>query len=304
MLCIICKKEKDESEEHIIPESLGNKKLVTQRVCGNCNHRLGANVDDYLTNHNLVKLIRMNENLLGKKGSEIKFFDGVETDEKTGLKFDMKTGRPILMPRMIDNGNGLIRIEAANVEECFAHFKKKMKRRGYSEEQIDELCKDVTTGEIEFLSSPEFKKDATLDFSRFDLSAIKIAYEYAFTMLGEKYLDDTIAKIFSRELYKNAYSSKQEIMVSDELAQYVTFPIYGSGIEKLLSEIKKGISDTNMDILHVIFTIKQDGCLYCILHLCMADIITFAIKITEHAECYEGRLPITFVFRNGNVLNI
>ena len=47
MKCIICKEEKNESDEHIIPEALGNKKLITKRVCKDCNNRLGYNVDDY-----------------------------------------------------------------------------------------------------------------------------------------------------------------------------------------------------------------------------------------------------------------
>ena len=45
MKCIICKKEELESEEHIIPEALGNKKLITKRVCAHCNNKLGTNVD-------------------------------------------------------------------------------------------------------------------------------------------------------------------------------------------------------------------------------------------------------------------
>ena len=55
MKCIICKEERNESDEHIIPEALGNKKLITKRVCKDCNNRLGYNVDDYLVNHPLVK---------------------------------------------------------------------------------------------------------------------------------------------------------------------------------------------------------------------------------------------------------
>ena len=40
--CIICRQEKEKSDEHIIPEALGNKKLITQRVCEECNNKLGA----------------------------------------------------------------------------------------------------------------------------------------------------------------------------------------------------------------------------------------------------------------------
>ena len=87
MKCIICKEERNESDEHIIPEALGNKKLITKRVCKDCNNRLGYNVDDYLVNHPLVKLLRIDHNLLGKSGKKIKFLEAVETDKNTGSKY-------------------------------------------------------------------------------------------------------------------------------------------------------------------------------------------------------------------------
>lgn len=304
MKCIICRQEKEESDEHIIPEALGNKKLITRRVCKECNNKLGTKVDDYLMNHPIVKLVRTNEKLYGKSGKDIKFFSGFEIDEKTGLKYDMKSGKPILQPRIVSDNDGHIRIEAANVEAGFEHLKKVMKRKGDSEEQIEKLCEEAVTGEVKMVEPPEFKKDATIDFSRLGLSAIKIAYEYSFVILGEKYLDDEVAILFSRELKKIAYSKKKNIEVSNELARFVTFPIHGSGIENFLAEIKENLAKTNMDILHIIFIIRQDGCLYCILNLCMTDIITFAIKVTEKAEDYNIQLPLSIVFRDGTVLSM
>ena len=118
MKCIICRQEKEESDEHIIPEALGNKKLITRRVCKECNNKLGTKVDDYLMNHPIVKLVRTNEKLYGKSGKDIKFFSGFEIDEKTGLKYDMKSGKPILQPRIVSDNDGHIRIEAANVERA------------------------------------------------------------------------------------------------------------------------------------------------------------------------------------------
>lgn len=209
-----------------------------------------------------------------------------------------------MQPRMIIESNQHLRIEAANIKEGFDYFKKIMKRKGYSDKQIDKFWEDAITSEKELKSPPQFKKDATIDLSKFGLSAIKIAYEYAFSMLGEKYIDDEVAILFSRELKKNAYSKKKDINVSDELARFVTFPIHGSGIEKTLSEIKENLSNTTMDVLHIIYMIKQDGCLYCILNLCMTNIISFVIKVTEKADDYTIKLPITFIFRDGTVLNL
>lgn len=147
----------------------------------------------------------------------------------------------------------------------------------------------------------DFKKDVTIDFSRLALSAIKIAYEYSFLILGEEYLNDEVAMLFSRELKKNAYSNKKSIKVSSELARFVIFPIYGSGIEMVLAENREYFTKTSMDIVHTIFMINQDGCLYCVLNLCMMDALSFVIKVTEHAENYKKQLPCTLVFRDGTV---
>lgn len=52
--------KKMESEKHIVPEALGNKKLITKRVCEKCNNRLGSNNDNLLgkgVSINFAKLV-------------------------------------------------------------------------------------------------------------------------------------------------------------------------------------------------------------------------------------------------------
>ena len=56
--CIKHNMEKDGSKEHIIPEAMGNSKLITYKVCEECNNRLGSKVDNYLTDYILTKIIR------------------------------------------------------------------------------------------------------------------------------------------------------------------------------------------------------------------------------------------------------
>lgn len=70
----------------------------------------------------------------------------------------------------------------------------------------------------------------------------------------------------------------------------------------LLLEIKENISKAKMDVLHIIFMIKQDGCLYCIINLCMADVVSFAIKVTEKADDYKIQMPITFILETERCL--
>ena len=60
MRCVICDLEKDGSKEHIIPEAMGNSKLITYKVCEECNNKLGSKVDKYLTDYIITKIIRKN----------------------------------------------------------------------------------------------------------------------------------------------------------------------------------------------------------------------------------------------------
>lgn len=303
MRCIICQNNKEESVEHIIPEALGNEKLVTVRVCERCNNKLGSNVDNYLTDHPLVKIIRINNKLLGKKNNDIKFFDGVETDINTGQKYRMKDNKPILQARTISSENGEFKVVASNFSDGMAHIRKVLKRQGFTEEKINEMCEAAICYEGDLLS-PEFKKDASIDFAKMFLSAIKIAYEYTFEMLGEKYLEDDVAKLFARELNKAVEGNKKEVKPSDELAKYVTFPIHGSGMEKILAEQREVLEKTDMEILHTIFFMKQDNDLYCVLNLCMTDVISFVVKVTEHENEYEYKNNITLVSKNGDSFSI
>lgn len=209
----------------------------------------------------------------------------------------MKNNNPVLQPRIIKEKYG-IRVEASNPDDVIDLFMKYMNRKGYTESQIKEFCKGAIFGKRE-LKSPQFRKDVSFNFAKLGLSAIKIAYEYAFEILGEDYLEDDVAMLFSRELHKATNVNKNDVLPSDELARFVTFPIRGAGIDKTLAEQRDTLNSTNMDILHTLFFIKQDNSFYCILNLCMTDVISFASKVTENADNYVTKLPLTLIFRDG-----
>lgn len=62
MVCVYCAAETSvaEDEEHILPESLGNKQMLYRgAVCNSCNHALGCNVDSKIFNEALVAAYRI-----------------------------------------------------------------------------------------------------------------------------------------------------------------------------------------------------------------------------------------------------
>lgn len=76
MKCIICGKERETSLEHIVGESLGNKKFTTNKLCKECNNLLGTKIDSYFTDHILVKMIREVEGIKSKKGRHVHALTG------------------------------------------------------------------------------------------------------------------------------------------------------------------------------------------------------------------------------------
>ena len=91
MKCIFCKEEKLDAQfsiEHLFPDAIGGSFKI-HSVCRDCNSDLGREVDSHLADHPLVRLIRCELDLVGKKGN-IKHFKGElvgsPADEKGGLR--------------------------------------------------------------------------------------------------------------------------------------------------------------------------------------------------------------------------
>lgn len=301
MRCIICKEDKDESKEHIIPESLGNKTLITNRVCEECNSKLGSNVDNYFVNHLFIKWIRKNNNIYGKKGKPIKILSGMEIDTNTGLKFEIRNGKGSLLPKIIEI-NGLTEIYAKNEKEGFDYLKKQMKKQGISDKELNKRCEKAIVKQIDLNPILTFEKEELLDISKWELFAIKIAYEYTFSILGEKYIDDEISIMFSTELKKCLYSAKKDFKASNDLTQYVTCLLCESNVGNNSLNTEKAFSKEKKDVLHTIFLHRENDCLYCVIYL--FDLITFKIKVTEKADYYKNKLPTTIIFNDGMAYTI
>ncbi len=70
--CLICRRSDGgfETEEHVIPESLGNKtwRLPPGVVCDRCNHSVCAPLDEALCNYHLIHSLRLMHGVPSKKG--------------------------------------------------------------------------------------------------------------------------------------------------------------------------------------------------------------------------------------------
>ena len=76
MICIFCHKDSSSStsEEHIIPESLGNKEhyLPKGYVCDECNHYFAIKIEKELLSQPYFVSLRFRNEILTKKGKLVK----------------------------------------------------------------------------------------------------------------------------------------------------------------------------------------------------------------------------------------
>ena len=49
---------------------------------------------------------------------------------------------------------------------------------------------------------------------------------------------------------------------------------------------------------------KESNNLYCVLNQCMTDAISFVVKVSENADAYSEKMPLTLIFENGDVCTL
>jgi hypothetical protein len=92
MKCIFCLEEKDPSDEHIIPDSIGGVLCISE-VCRDCNSALSRLVDNPFANSPIIKLCRHTHEIGGKRGKIPFPFDGIGTTDsghKVSINRDYK----------------------------------------------------------------------------------------------------------------------------------------------------------------------------------------------------------------------
>ena len=192
--CIFCgrteaefEKENCWTEEHIIPEALGNERLKIYNVCKDCNSGLGTYVDNYFVNNMLVKIIRQTLGIRGQSGKVPNAFK--EGTDKAGHRIQVNDKfQPKIVPYIEQNENKL-RIVAPTKKEAKEMAVKKLSRMKSSEKTIQDVLDRIDQTPSHF-SQPEIQYDIEIDFNQFFLEALKIAFEYAVYKLGDNYLKD------------------------------------------------------------------------------------------------------------------
>lgn len=308
--CIICGESFSNtvkpSKEHIIPEALGNEKLVTYCVCEKCNNDLGSNVDAYLTNYFLVKIIRKG-NL--EKDKDIQIFDSAMTDDK-GNKYRITDHGPEIFPNVkIDKEKQHVYMEVASLEEgkkiARDILKDKFKK---NDDEIEEILSDplrFNKGETQYEEAGVFTKDYNLDLARFKLAAIKIAYEYAVEKLRESYITDESAVALKAFLKagregKKDFTEDEYKIISERCCCNDSFTEIA---EKDIETYRNLTGGRNLK--HMVYIYRDSGDnLICYIRILDTDFLTFTVLLSKSASNYlnGGGGYVTLVLDNNSLL--
>jgi|SRR5579864_1347238 len=288
MRCIICDEERLESEEHLLPLAIGGC-LVTDRVCGECNSKLGSRVDAPLVDH-LAVVQRRGELKIGGRGGVPSTFDRIlgksvlardkthqlrtSIDPSTN-KLDIRTIPNVFEVTLPDGRVAKqLRLDARDAHklgEIIRKFRQRQHLPALSDDELDEIVSDAQANAIEQIN-PEVIVNIRVDVVGFMKCLVKICYELAFCWLREDYLDDPIARETRKYL--------RGIMYEKEISQPV-LPMKGTISFEVIKPLEMWSTNKNLHIAYA--TICEKKIVVC---LKIFDIFYACLVVSEMADRY------------------
>ncbi|WP_343499492.1 HNH endonuclease [Achromobacter denitrificans] len=283
MLCIICRKDKDDmSDEHVIPDSLGGYYHIFN-VCETCNSKMGEKVDSPLVNHKLTELYRLAQEIEGKKGGVPNPFSGTFIEEgnpEIKARVDINKGgklevlyHPVI--KLTEDAGVVQSIEIAvdskDEGKIDGILQKIAKRKGIPESAIikGERRREIRTGGVGGCWE--------IDILKFKIGLLKIAYEFAIDSIPEFFSDVDAIKI--SEILKNAdYEGAKE------------YAKIGSGLQPEIFEPFVNYLDLSSEKHYLVLTPANFGllCLVKLHNLFSIGIVLSKSKFLNFTETVIG----------------
>ena len=268
--CIICGKIKQTSDEHIIPKALGNKTLHLYDICKECNEGLGKYVDEHLCNNFISELYRMQYGLKGQSGKSPNPFKTGKMEDGTLVEVD--SNFKIRKKPTIKDYGYKIEVSTFEREEGLEIIKKKLKRKGYTDKELDEMINNSKEHKV-IDENPKISYTTEINSFKILIGILKIAYEYAYYILGDLFYNDCIAQKIRGILYDGAQG-----IFKYEYGNI--FPI--QNIRDILpNEI---LSDEKIHLLQII---EKDNKIYVLVSLFLVPFFSYNICVSEDASKYD-----------------
>jgi len=134
MLCIFCQKNKQPSEEHIIPENVGGS-VISYQVCSGCNSILGSHADSELNKHRHIYDAFQKLQTKDKPELQFRFNKSIFT-RSDGAKINVsnKSNSARIQTTRLSQNEFII---APNDNKfIIKYMKKKGKQKGFSEKYV------------------------------------------------------------------------------------------------------------------------------------------------------------------------
>lgn len=302
--CIICKKIKEDDEfnkEHIIPESIGGS-LTIKNVCKVCNSKIGKEIDSKIINDFIIRGHVVGNKIKNKKNKEKVLFEKLISNENPKIKVEAIRGKHGEFKKWKSNTSIKLSPEDKNHQIYYDSNKNKKEILKEIEEEFkikhNKLLNENEKKEILYKmnnesnpSKVEFNYTATFDFRKLTKLFIKIAYESAHYILGEKYFDDKIGE----KLRKSLFIEKNEII--KKCTERLNF-VYNTELKEKFDLLDYFL---NKKPIHRLWFYRENNKLYIIISL--FDTYVNYICITKNLNLYDFDNTyyfILFYYENDN----
>lgn len=205
-LCILCRNERELTEEHIVPDCVGGT-LKPKLLCKDCNSVLGSTIDGPFSNTVLVQLPRQSLQIPGKSGKVPNAFANFGSATHDGRDLSIRLDeqfkpyvKPVVSEQNTDQGLEIsITIDKEDERDIESILRKKITRYyrslGMPEDEIQtkvaQAVQDAKKAAVAVSHQPTIKYSFSIDINVLVLESIKIAYEIAALEFGEKYVTNS-----------------------------------------------------------------------------------------------------------------
>lgn len=279
MKCIICNNDKEPSEfskEHVIPESAGSSYFI-DTVCKDCNNLLGRTIDNKFLDNFFVKLYLSKFNIKNKKGKLPKLWTTLSARKDSKIK-----GIPQYNPFnnkfngwKYNNAITDLKGKAHLVFDSKEDIEDVLREFGDDELPKDEIRKKFYEGDYSD-EHQELVLHREVYLEELFFEAIKIAYEFASSILGENYLNDPFAIEF-REILLNSSN-----YTFDDINKYFFNFNYEDSIFK--------------DTLHSIFLMRVENSL--VVSINLFNCFVFSVEVSKNLNLIPKNLFGNFLLVN------
>ncbi len=251
MKCIFCLEDKQSSDEHVIPDSIGGNIHINE-VCGSCNSELSRVVDGPFANSPVIELARHNHSIGGKR-NKIPFpFRGVGVTEsglRVGLSRDFEQHVKREFEVTVDGKGGAEVYFVADVSDVqnYERMLGKPLRKallkefpGWSIDQIDEQVNAVVMlarNQKPTSESSPIKHEWRISMDDLLFEFLKIAYEIWFRRFGYSWVESSKTALMLRKAImgrdrslpiKGTFAEAMEIPGSDPTKNHQIIEIGGT----------------------------------------------------------------------------